>query len=115
MARSSAAADAARAAPLFAALGDETRLRIVRRLCAEGPLSITALTDGARISRQAITKHLNALAGAGLVSGERSGRASVWQLEARRLDDVRKYLDEISRQWDAAVERLRAMVEGESG
>lgn len=106
-----AAARLADAAPVFAALGDPARLQIVSRLCKAGPLSIVRLTDGSRISRQAVTKHLNALSEAGLVRSERSGRERVWQLQPRRLADVRRYLDQISMQWDEALDRLRWLVE----
>ena len=99
------------AAPVFAALGDETRLAIVTRLCMTGPQSIVRLTEGTRVSRQAITKHLHALAHAGLVRSERSGRERIWELETRRLADARRYLDQISAQWDEAIDRLRALVE----
>jgi DNA-binding transcriptional ArsR family regulator len=99
------------AAPVFTALGDETRLRIVARLCREGPLSIARLTDGTQLSRQAISKHLRVLSNAGLAHGERHGREQIWQVEARRLDDVRRYLAEISAQWDRALARLQAQVE----
>ena len=106
-----AAANRADAAVIFAALGDETRLRIVARLSEEGPLSIMRLTDGTRVSRQAITKHLHALEEAGLARGSRAGRESVWELRANRLANVQRYLDQISREWDAALGRLRAFVE----
>jgi DNA-binding transcriptional ArsR family regulator len=99
-------------APLFAALGDETRLRLVSRLCDDGPLSIVKLTAGADITRQAITKHLHVLEHAGLVRERRRGRESVWQLEAQRLSEARRYLDRISAQWDQALGRLREFVEG---
>ena len=105
------AAALAGTAPLFAALGDQTRLRLVARLAAEGPLSITRLTDGARVTRQAITKHLHALAGAGLVRSSRDGRERIWTIEPRRLVAASRYLDQISKQWDDALERLRAFVE----
>ena len=98
-------------APVFAALGDRTRLKIVARLCEGGPLSITRLTDGARMSRQAVTKHLHALAGAGLVTSARAGRERIWQLQPRRLEEVRRHLAAISRQWDDAIDRLRDLVE----
>lgn len=107
------AAKLAEAAPVFTALGDETRLRIVGRLCQEGPLSISRLTDGTRISRQAITKHLGVLADAGLARSRRSGRERIWQIEARRLAEVRQYLGEISAQWDEALGRLQTLVEKE--
>jgi len=101
------------AAPVFAALGDETRLRLVVRLCTEGPLSIVRLSAGASVTRQAVTKHLHALAAAGLVRGKRRGRQRqrIWELEPRRLQEARRYLDRISRQWDGALERLRGFVE----
>jgi DNA-binding transcriptional ArsR family regulator len=99
------------AAPLFAALGDETRLRIVARLCADGPQSIVRLTDGSSVSRQAITKHLQALSDTGLVRSERAGRERVWEMQTRRLAEVRRYLDEISAQWDQALGRLKSFVE----
>jgi DNA-binding transcriptional ArsR family regulator len=98
-------------APLFAALGDATRLRLVSRLCDDGPLSITRLTAGSRVTRQAITKHLRVMEQAGLVRSTRHGRESVWQLEQQRLEDARRYLALISKQWDAALGRLRKFVE----
>jgi len=98
-------------ATLFAALGDETRLRLVARLCDSGPASIGRLTVGSNVTRQAITKHLRVMEEAGLVRGSRRGRESVWQLEQRRLEDARRYLDTISKQWDEALGRLREFVE----
>ncbi|MBW5284229.1 helix-turn-helix transcriptional regulator [Burkholderia gladioli] len=106
-----AAAQLPGAAPVFAALGDPTRLRIVARLCDAGPLSIALLTQDADISRQAITKHLHALSDAGLVSHQRSGRESVWRLEPQGLAQARRYFDQISEQWDQAIGRLAAFVE----
>ncbi len=100
------------AAPLFAALGDETRLKIVARLCSHGPQSIANLTDDAGVTRQAITKHLEALEGAGVVRGVRDGRERIWEIRPKRLDDARGYLDRISRDWDHAIDRLRKLVEG---
>ena len=96
---------------LFAALGDETRLRLVSRLCDGGPKSITRLTAGSRVTRQAITKHLRVLEEAGLVRSKRRGREKIWQLEQRRLEEARRYLALISKQWDDALERLRVFVE----
>lgn len=96
---------------VFAALGDEIRLRLVVRLCEDGPMSITRLTAGSRVTRQAITKHLRVMESAGLVRGSRRGRESVWQLHRERLEDARHYLDLISKHWDQALERLRAFVE----
>jgi DNA-binding transcriptional ArsR family regulator len=98
-------------AHLFAALGDETRLRLVSRLCDGGPMSISRLTEGSNVTRQAITKHLRMMEGSGLVRSTRHGRESVWQLDQRRLEDARRYLDMISKQWDDALLRLREFVE----
>ena len=98
-------------APLFAALGDKTRLRLVSRLCDDGPMSITRLTAGSHVTRQAISKHLRVMKEVGLVRNKRYGRESVWQLDQRRLEDARHYLDLISKQWDAALGRLREFVE----
>jgi DNA-binding transcriptional ArsR family regulator len=98
-------------APIFAALGDETRLRLVTRLCHGGPMSITRLTAGTHITRQAITKHLRVMQEAGLVHSTRNGRESVWQLEAHRLEEALCYVAQISKQWDAALARLRKFVE----
>ena len=109
--RNAAAARLNDSAPVFAALGDETRLQIVARLCAEGPLSITRLSEGAGVTRQAITKHLNALSAAGLARNVKSGREQIWELEVRRLEMARRCLDRISDQWDIAITRLKALVE----
>ena len=98
-------------AALFAALGDQQRLWLVSRLCDGGPRSITQLASGARISRQAVTKHLRVMEHAGLVRSARRGRERVWQLEQRRLEEARRYLSQISAQWDAVLERLRVFVE----
>ncbi len=101
----------AAAAPVFAALGDETRLAIVARLCTTGPQSIVELTEDAGVTRQAVTKHLHALSAAGLVTSTREGRERIWEIQPRRLADAKHYLDQIASQWDAAIERLRAFVE----
>ena len=101
------------AAPLFAALGDPTRLQLVARLCDGGPQSIARLTKAADVTRQAITKHLQALEDAGLVRSDRAGRERVWTLQPRRLEEAGRYLDEISARWDAAIGRLRRYVEEE--
>ena len=98
-------------APIFAALGDETRLRLVSRLCDQGPMSITRLVAGSRVTRQAIAKHLRGMERAGLVRGSRRGRESIWELEKKRLKIARGYLDLISKEWDVALDRLRKFVE----
>ena len=96
---------------VFFALGDSTRLSVVRRLGAGRPLSATALSDGANVTRQAIVKHLQVLEGAGLVAHERQGREVLYALQARRLQEARVFLDGISAGWDRAIERLRHLVE----
>ncbi len=100
-----------RTAPLFAALGDETRLALVDRLCIQGPLSIIQLAADSAVTRQAITKHLETLAAAGLVHDTRRGRERIWTLDTARFDEVRGYLDQIARQWDDALGRLKMFVE----
>jgi DNA-binding transcriptional ArsR family regulator len=99
------------AAPLFAALGDATRLGLLVTLCASGPLTVTRLSGKFAVSRQALTKHLDVLAEAGLVRSSRQGRERIWELEPKRLDDAHAYLERLSRQWDDALDRLRAFVE----
>jgi DNA-binding transcriptional ArsR family regulator len=101
------------AAPVFAALGDETRLRLVTRLSAEGPLSIARLTAGSSVTRQAVTKHLRVLAEAGLAHSAQSGRERIWELEPQPLLSARECLSEISAQWDEALGRLKQFVEDE--
>ena len=75
-------------------------------------MSITALSGDSRLTRQAVTKHLYVMEGAGLVRSARQGRESLWQLERAGFDQARRYLDSISSQWDEALERLRKLVEG---
>jgi len=109
--RGAAALKVSEAVPVFAALGDATRLSLIGRLSVEGPLSITRLSEGTGVTRQAITRHLHALGDAGLVRDARRGRERVWELDLRRLEKARRYLDQISAQWDAAADRLKALVE----
>ena len=88
------------------------RLRLVAVLCVSGAMSITQLTAGTDITRQAVTKHLNVLAAAGLVRDVKVGRERLWEFEPAQLDEARRTLELIGRQWDNALERLRAAVEG---
>ena len=111
MPRDAAARALRDAAPVFAALGDLTRLRIVARLCDRGPQSIAKLTQTADVTRQAVSKHLRVLEDAGVVRGSRDGRESVWEIDPDGLDPARRSLEVISARWDAAIDRLRAMVE----
>ena len=98
-------------APLFAALGDRTRLAMISRLSEGRALSITRLTEGSRLTRQAVTKHVRVLERARLVRVERQGRERLVHLRPRPLSEAREALEEISRQWDAALSRLKAFVE----
>jgi DNA-binding transcriptional ArsR family regulator len=98
-------------APLFAALGDETRLRLIAVLCAGGAVSITQLTSGTDITRQAVTKHLRVLAEAGLVRDVKVGRERLWEFEPTQLDEARRSLELIAQQWDHALNKLKMAVE----
>ena len=102
-------------ASMFAALGDETRLSVLARLCNGVPQSISRLTAGTNLSRQAVTKHLRVLANAGVVRSVRVGRESLFELEPQPIEELRDYLDRVSKQWDDALTRLKAHVEERSG
>ncbi len=109
--RGAAALKVTEAVPVFAALADATRLGLLGRLSVDGPLSITRLSEGTGVTRQAITRHLYALDDAGLVRHARRGREQVWELDVKRLERAKRCLDLIAAQWDAAADRLRAFVE----
>src|SRR2546425_989932 len=96
---------------IFAALGDEPRLALVARLSSDGPLSITRLTAGSAVTRQAVTKHLNVLATAGLVSDVRRGRERIWEFEPKQAIAAQSYLEHVSKRWDEALDRLKKFVE----
>jgi DNA-binding transcriptional ArsR family regulator len=98
-------------APLFDALGDANRLRIIMRLCDLGPSSTSQVTQVIPVTRQAASKHLQLLESAGLVTSTRRGRERVWTVQTEPLAQASDYLTQLSRRWDAAVERLRAFVE----
>jgi DNA-binding transcriptional ArsR family regulator len=102
----------ATAAPVFAALGDPTRLRLLTALSSGEPLSITRLTAGGTVSRQAVTKHLHVLAKVGIARSTQLGRERVWELEAESLLGARQWLNQISEQWDESLLRLVELVEG---
>ena len=97
--------------PVFAALGDETRLSLVAKLCRGQPRSIAQLTEGSRLTRQAITKHLRVLETAGVVHSVRSGRESLFAFDPEPIEEIKKYLDAVSEQWDQALSRLKSFVE----
>jgi DNA-binding transcriptional ArsR family regulator len=104
--------EARAAVPVFAALGDSTRMQIVGRLSLGQPLSIASLTAGTGVTRQAVTKHLKVLDDVGLVRSNWQGRERLWELEPARLDAARRSLDAIAAQWSAALDRLKSFVEG---
>jgi DNA-binding transcriptional ArsR family regulator len=109
--RESVAGNIRRKAPLFAALGDETRLLLLMKLGDGIRLSITQLTQGTTLSRQAVTKHLRVLEQAGFVQGIRQGRENLFQIDPKPLKEAKDSLDAISRQWDQALSRLKSFVE----
>jgi DNA-binding transcriptional ArsR family regulator len=109
--RSSIAAKRQLSAPIFAALGDETRLSLVAKLCGGQPQSISQLTAGSKLTRQAITKHLRVLESAGIVRCVRAGRESRFEFDPQPIGELREYLDFVSDQWDQALSRLKSFVE----
>jgi DNA-binding transcriptional ArsR family regulator len=98
-------------APVFAALGDATRLSLVVKLCGGQPHSISQLTEGSMLTRQAITKHLRVLQGVGLVHAVRTGRESLFEFDPRPIKETKMYLDFVSEQWDLVLSRLKFLVE----
>jgi len=102
-------------APVFAALGDDTRLALVARLAGGEACSIAQLTEGGRLTRQAVTKHLRVLEEAGIVHSARSGRRALFRFDPRPIREANDYLAGVSAQWDRVLGRLKAFVEGEAG
>jgi DNA-binding transcriptional ArsR family regulator len=100
-------------AHVFAALGDETRLLLLARLSDGRRISISHLARGFRLSRQAITKHLHVLEGAGLVHAARHGRESLFEFRPKPIEQIKEYLDLVSRHWDQALARLKSIVESD--
>ena len=109
--RSSAVNRTRARAPVFAALGDETRLTLVVRLSAGQPQSISQLTEGTRLTRQAVTKHLRVLESAGIVHNIRNGRESRFEFNPQPIAEMKEYLESVSAQWDRALSRLKSFVE----
>ena len=110
--RSSLAAKRQPRAPLFAALGDETRLLLVAKLCRGQPRSISQLTEGSQLTRQGITKHLRVLESVGIVHSVRTGRESLFEFDPEPIAEIKRYLELVSEQWDQALSRLKSFVEG---
>ena len=99
------------AALLFAALGDPTRLALLRQLSVDGPASISTLAEQQSMTRQGVTKHLYVLAAAGVIDGSRLGREQVWTVNPKRLAEGRRHLDAIAAGWDDALARFKMLVE----
>ena len=100
-----------RRSPVFAALGDETRLTLIAKLCDGQRQSISQLTEGSNLTRQAITKHLRVLENVGILRCVRKGRESHFQFNPQPMEGIREYLDSVSQQWDQALSRLKSFVE----
>jgi DNA-binding transcriptional ArsR family regulator len=98
-------------AAVFAALGDETRLSLVAKLSKGQPHSIAQLTEGSKLTRQAITKHLRVLEGVGIVHGVRAGRESLFEFDPKPIGEIKDYLERVSEQWDQTLARLKSFVE----
>ena len=98
-------------APVFAALGDETRLALVAKLSGGQPYSISQLTKGSKLTRQAITKHLRVLESVGMVHSVHAGRESLFEFDPTPIKEMREYLDFVSEQWDQALVRLKSFIE----
>jgi DNA-binding transcriptional ArsR family regulator len=98
-------------ANIFAALGDPTRLSLVAKLIDGKPHSISNLTEGTKITRQAITKHLSVLENVGLVASTKDGRENLYELDPKPLQSLRTYLDVIAAQWDNTLQSLKDFVE----
>ena len=96
---------------VFAALGDATRLSLVAKLCGRRPYSISQLTQGSKLTRQAITKHLRVLESAGIVHSVRKGRESRFEFDPQPIEEIQQYLDFVSEQWDQVLSRLKYFVE----
>jgi DNA-binding transcriptional ArsR family regulator len=99
-------------APIFAALGDETRLRLIAKLSGGEPRSISELTQGSKLTRQAITKHLRVLERAEIVRSVHSGRQSLFEFNPEPMEEMKRYLEVVSKQWDRTLVRLKSFVEG---
>jgi DNA-binding transcriptional ArsR family regulator len=103
--------DRSGSAPVFAALGDQTRLSLVSKLCGGEALSISTLTAGSRLTRQAIAKHLRVLEKAEIVHSSPRGRERLFEFDPQPIERAREYLDRVSEQWDLALLRLKAFIE----
>ena len=101
-------------APLFAALGDETRLSLLARLCRVSRQSISQLAEGTKLSRQAVTKHLQVLERVGLVKSVRRGRETLFEFDATPIQTMNQYLDLVSNQWGKKLADLQNFLDEDS-
>jgi DNA-binding transcriptional ArsR family regulator len=99
-------------AAVFAALGDETRLSLLTKLCDGHRYSIADLTQGTKLTRQAVTKHLRVLERVRIVHRRREGRESLFSFDPQPVMEMKAYLELVSKQWDLALGRLKRFVEG---
>jgi DNA-binding transcriptional ArsR family regulator len=100
-------------AAVFAALGDETRLSLLAKLCDGQRYSIAALTEGTKLTRQAVTKHLRVLERVRIVHATRDGRESLFTFDPQPVIEMKEYLELVSKQWDLALGRLKTFVEND--
>ncbi|MHB8753504.1 MAG: ArsR/SmtB family transcription factor [Candidatus Acidiferrales bacterium] len=100
-------------AAVFAALGDETRLLLLAKLWRGRQCSIAELTEGTKLTRQAVTKHLRVLERARMVHGRRAGRQNLFEFDPKPVNELKEYLELVSKQWDGALARLKAFVESD--
>jgi len=96
-------------ARVFAALGDKTRLSLVAKLCSGEPNSISQLAQESKLTRQAITKHLGVLERAGIVGSSQSGRERLFEFDPEPLEELRVYLNSVTKQWEQTRSRLKAV------
>ncbi len=111
MSRSSSEKNNAQAASAFSALGDETRLSLVYKLVDGHLHSITELSEGTGLSRQAVTKHLRVLESAELVKNKKVGRESQFELCPNVLNSVKGSLENIEKRWEQSLNRLKLLAE----
>jgi DNA-binding transcriptional ArsR family regulator len=99
---------------VFAALADPTRRQLLDQISRQGPLTATELAGGYPISRQAVVKHLSALAGAGLLEGERQGRDVRYRVVSNGFGDATTWLVEVGQRWDIRLAALQRHLDPDS-